>query len=160
MAPSDAERLFRAAAATVPAGLTRPGLPEDLEAAHARWIAPVRSMWHRPIRRYLAAKAIAAWSAYCGEGLRTQIAMLAVALAVLEVESARQAEQAGRELDADLLLEAIRQADLLLVHLATEEELGRRMGRVEKMTRQAYVAEIGLPRVCPLANLSGIQKTR
>lgn len=147
MAPTQAARLFLAAAATVPTGLRMPRVPEHFKSTHARWIAPARLPLSRPIRRYLAAKGFAAWSAYCGEGLRTQIAMLAVALGVLEIESTRLAAAAGRALDLEMLLEAIRQADFLLVHLASGEDMVRRMGRVETMTREAYVAELGLEQV-------------
>jgi len=73
--------------------------------------------------------------------------MLAVALGVLTVELARQAATAGRRLDADLLCEAIRQADFLLIHLASGENLARRMSHVEGMPRRAYVAAIGFDQV-------------
>ena len=144
IAPADAIRLFLAAVATVPEGLARPELPVDVDGLHARLVAPAWSRLSRPIRRYLAAKAFAAWSAYCGEGLRTQVALLAVALGVLAIESTRQAAREGRELNAEMLLEAIRQADFLLVHLASGDDLVRRFGRVEAMTRDAYLTELGV----------------
>ncbi|MEI6669396.1 MAG: hypothetical protein WCP29_14685 [Acidobacteriota bacterium] len=144
MSPSSAGRLFLCAAMTTPRGLSRPALPADLDHHHTRLVAPVWASLARPVRRYLAAKAFGAWSAYIGEGLRTQIAMVALALGVLRVEATRQAAEAGRELDEDLFVEAVRQSDLLLVHLASEYALVRRMGRVEAMTREAYSAEIGI----------------
>ena len=53
--------------------------------------------------------------------------MIAVALGVLRVEAIRQAAAAGRALDAPLLLEAIRQSDLLMVHLSSGADLVRRL---------------------------------
>ena len=62
-----------------------------------------------------------------GEGLRTTVASLHVALAVLRAEAGRGCSGAGRPLDAERLKEAFRRADLLLVHLADPEALARRL---------------------------------
>ena len=94
-------------------------------------MAPAWPAFSRPIRRWLAAKAFASWVALQGEGLRTTVAFLRVALGVLRAEAARGSAEAARVLDADLLLEAIRRADLLLVHLADPEALARRLSRGE-----------------------------
>jgi hypothetical protein len=56
---------------------------------------------------------------------------LRVALGVLRAEAARGCAEAGRALDAAQLKEAVRRADLLLVHLADPEALARRLGRCE-----------------------------
>ena len=61
---------------------------------------------YRVVRRYLAARAFASWMAYQGGGMAAVLGSLRVALAVLEEESARLP-----------LKEAIRQADLRLLHL-------------------------------------------
>ena len=97
----------------------------------SRWVASAWPAFSRPIRRWLAAKAFASWVALQGEGLRTTVAFLRVALGVLRAEAARGSAEAARVLDADLLLEAIRRADLLLVHLADPEALARRLSRGE-----------------------------
>ena len=55
----------------------------------------------RPIRRWLAAKAFASWIALQGEGLRTTVAFLRVALGVLRAEAARGSPRPARALDAD-----------------------------------------------------------
>jgi hypothetical protein len=55
-----------------------------------------------------------------------------LALGVLRAEAARGCAEAGRALDAELLKEAVRRADLLLVHLADPEALARRLGRRER----------------------------
>lgn len=84
-----------------------------------------------PVGRYLAARAFASWAAYQGHGLRTVVRSLEAALAVLKMETARAGVRAGRAVDDVLLLEAVRAADLLLVHLASREELARRWRQVE-----------------------------
>jgi hypothetical protein len=84
-----------------------------------------------PIRRWLAAKAFASWATLQGEGLRTTVASLRLALEVLRAEAGRGVSEAGRPIDAELLKEAFRRADLLLVHLASPETLARRLSRAE-----------------------------
>ena len=54
-----------------------------------------------------------------------------LALAVLRAEAVRGAAEGGAAGDSTDLLEAIRRADLLLVHLADPEALARRLSRVE-----------------------------
>jgi hypothetical protein len=51
------------------------------------------------------------------------VASLAASLAVVRVEAARQCDLARRPLDAPLLLQAFRMADLLLVHRADSQSL-------------------------------------
>ena len=84
------------------------------------------------MRRWLAARAFASWLALQGEGLRTTILGLHVALGVLRAEAARAcAEGSGRPLDAALLKEAIRRSDLLLHHLVDVEAFARDLSRCE-----------------------------
>jgi hypothetical protein len=56
---------------------------------------------------------------------------LEVALAVVRVEAARLCATAERPLDEPLLIEAMRAADLLLVHLADPKTLAARLSEVE-----------------------------
>jgi len=79
------------------------------------------------VGRYLAAKVFGSWLAYQGRGLRTVLAGALAALAVLRVEAARQCAANARRLDAPLLKEAIRQSDLILVHLASGDILARKL---------------------------------
>jgi hypothetical protein len=51
---------------------------------------------------------------------------------VLRVEAGRQCRAAGRILDGALLVQAIRQADLLLVHKASSQALADRLAAVEQ----------------------------
>lgn len=108
-----------------------PPEPVADDAADALRAAPAWPALALPVRRWLAAKAFASWLALQGEGLRTTVLGLRVALGVLRAEAARGSAEAGRPLDADLLKEAIRRADLLLVHLADPEALARRLSRCE-----------------------------
>jgi hypothetical protein len=56
---------------------------------------------------------------------------LEAALALVRVEAARQCRNAARPLDRDLLLEAFRQADFALNHLAVGEDLAKAWSVVE-----------------------------
>jgi hypothetical protein len=95
-------------------------------AVRAEWFA-----WHTPLKRYLAAKAFASWTAYQGRGVATIVRGLEAALALVRVEAARQCRNARAPLDADRLKEAIRQADFILNHLAVGEELATAWSSVE-----------------------------
>jgi hypothetical protein len=115
----------------VPDRALLPPAPESLDEADGRWVAPPWPTLARPIRRWLAAKAFASWLALQGEGLRTTVLGLRLALGVLRAEAARGCADAARALDPERLREAVRRADLLLVHLADPEALARRLSRHE-----------------------------
>jgi hypothetical protein len=118
--------------AAVP-GDVRPEPDEDgLEEAMVGWVAPAWERFHAPVNRYLAAKAFASWTAYQGRGVRTIVRGLDAALALVRVEASRHCRNARRALDRDLLIEAIRQADFLLNHLAVGEDLARGWSAVEQ----------------------------
>ena len=145
MSQWSAMRLFLLAAGSVPAGLQAPGLPADAQAADAAWVTP---RWRQgPLGRYLAARSFGAWSAYLGEGIRTQVAMLAVALAAVRVEAVRQTARARRPLDDGLQLGAIRSADLLLHHLSDTRALVRALAGIERSPAPAALAVMGLEEV-------------
>jgi hypothetical protein len=144
MSTAAAARLFERAAASVPEGLARPVMPVGCETAER---ALIQTRWNglgRPVRRYLGARAFAAWSAYIGEGLRSQVAMLSVALAVVRVEAARRSAAASRPLDEPILHAAIRSADLLLQHLSNPGILMRGFAGVERLAPGAFLDAIGL----------------
>jgi hypothetical protein len=122
---------LRLVADCVPRREHRPALPDAAGAVDARHVAPSWPALAGPIRRWLAAKAFASWILLQGEGLRTGVLGLRVALGVLRAEAVRGCAEAGRALDAALLNEAVRRADLLLVHLADPAALARRLGRCE-----------------------------
>jgi len=104
----------------------------DLAAVYLRDVAPHWPQWHAPLNRYLAAKAFANWTAYQGRGILSIVKGLEAALALVRVEASRQCRDAGRPLDRELLLDAIRYADFALNHLAVGEELAGMWAEAEK----------------------------
>jgi len=115
-------------------------VPDDLKPApdeerlDETWTTCVTRAWddyRAPINRFLAAKAFASWTAYQGRGVKTIVRGLEAALALVRVEAARQCRNASRSLDRDLLLEAFRQADFALNHLAVGEDLAKAWSVVE-----------------------------
>jgi Fe-S-cluster containining protein len=115
--PDDVERFDRARAA-VPPPWGWPPAPRDLEAAWWGAVAPAWPRFDDVLRRYAAAKVFASWAAYQGDGLEAVRELARTAAAVLRIECARQCLDTGGALDRELLTEAIRQTDLLLVHYA------------------------------------------
>jgi hypothetical protein len=122
---------WRLVADCVPHAAHVPSAPEGLGEADERWVAAPWPAHAGPVRRWLAAKAFASWLALQGDGLRTAVQGLRVALGVLRAEASRGCAEAGRALDDGSLKEAFRRADLLLVHLADPEALARRLRRCE-----------------------------
>jgi hypothetical protein len=118
--------------AAVPDDLKPEPDEEGLAEAFMRLVAPVWFDWATPVRRYLAAKAFANWTAYQGRGVLTIVRGLDAALALVRVEASRQCRDASRRLDADLLCTAFRQADFALNHLAVGEDLAEGWSVVEK----------------------------
>lgn len=116
----------------VPADLKPSPDEHDLERAYTEHVAPFWGAWQLPLRRYLAAKAFANWTAYQGRGVLAIVGGLEAAIALVRVEAARQCRDAGRALDEDLLREAIRRADFALNHLAVGEDLAEAWSRAEE----------------------------
>ena len=104
---------------------------EGLRETFTGVVAPHWSAFAAPLRRYLAAKAFANWTAYQGRGVLAIVRGLEAALAVVRVEATRECRNAGRALDAELLKQAFRGTDFLLNHLAVGEDLAERWSRVE-----------------------------
>lgn len=123
---------YEAVRASVPAGIETMPAPDRLDTADARWVAPAWPLVSQPLRHFLAAHAFGNWSAYHGMGLRTVVRSLEVALSAVRVEAARLCAFAERPLDEPLLLEAMRAADLLLVHFVDPKTLTARLSEVEQ----------------------------
>jgi Fe-S-cluster containining protein len=120
---SDDLALFDAARRSVPAPWSWPEAPEHAEGKWWSLAAPKWQFFSDALTRYAAAKAFASWSLYMGNGLEAATETARIAAAVLRVETARQCGWSGRELDRELLTEAIRQSDLLMVHYADPQLL-------------------------------------
>jgi Fe-S-cluster containining protein len=119
-APSMADALarFELARFAVPFPWSWAEAPTDLEEGWAALVAPAWPEFAPVLQRYRAAKLFASWAAYTDAGLAAVVRVADIADAVLRVEAVRQCEAAQRGLDAELLEQAIRQSDLLLVHYA------------------------------------------
>ena len=102
-----------------------------LREAFVRAVMPAWAAWHAPLRRYLAAKAFANWTAYQGRGVLSIVRGLEAALALVRVEAARECRNAGRVLDADPLKQAFRAADFVLNHIAVGENLAAAWSKAE-----------------------------
>jgi Fe-S-cluster containining protein len=129
--PAGAPSLARDVWASIPAPIEAPGEVPHFESSWARLAAPAWPALTRPVRHYLAARAFASWLAYQGAGVRTAVHGLRATLALLQVECVRACVAGHRPLDEGVLLEAMRAADLALVHLAAPDELTRRLARLE-----------------------------
>jgi len=103
----------------------------DLADSYVTYVAEGWRAFDAPLRRYLAAKAFASWTAYQGRGFLTVVRGLEAALSMVRVEATRNSRDAKRPLDADLLRDAFRQADFALNHLAAGDELAEAWSKVE-----------------------------
>jgi Fe-S-cluster containining protein len=104
---------------------------DALETMYSRYVRPEWAKWQGPLKRYLAAKAFASWTAYQGRGFLTIVRGMDAALALVRIEATRHCRDSHRALDAALLKEAFRQADFALNHLAAGDELAERWSKVE-----------------------------
>jgi len=102
-----------------------------LREAFVHAVVPRWAAFHAPLRRYLAAKAFANWTAYQGQGVLSIVRGLEAALALVRVEATRECRNAGLLLDAELLKQAFRGADFVLNHLAVGEDLAQAWSVVE-----------------------------
>ena len=110
----------RALFAVAVKSLAPEGWPDYPDEVARLWREKVAVGWRhhrRIINRFVAAHAFASWWAYQGSGVQSQIVRLRLALAVLRAESIRSCADHGAALNTDLLKSAIRQTDLLIVHL-------------------------------------------
>jgi hypothetical protein len=123
---------FHHVIASIPAELRRTDLPDGVQAAERELVAPLWERFSTPVRRYLAAKAFGSWSAYQSRGVRTLVAELFVCELVVRIEAARACLAANSRLNRDLLVEAIRAADLLLMHLVDRTTFMKWTGQVEQ----------------------------
>lgn len=123
--------LFDALRLALPAALRAQVAAPPPAHADSAWVAPFWSTFARPSRRYLAARACAGWSLHQGRGLRAYVLDLGLALAVLRAQAGVACARAGRALDRSLFLEAVRAADLLLLHWASREALADALSACE-----------------------------
>jgi len=115
-------RRYSLAVASVPRGLTAPPHAVRIDPHHPK----VTALWLEfddVIRRYLASKLFASWWPYLGLDLLSIVEAIRVHDAVLRTNVGRLLDRhhTGRK----ALLEAIRDTDLLMVHLSDYRTLAR-----------------------------------
>jgi len=108
--------------------------PPDAGACDERYVAAAWAGFTEPLRKYAASRLFGSWVAYQGRGLRTVLASVRCALAVVRIEAVRACAAAERPLDAALLRHAIRQTELLLVHKADQQERVAAQSRRKRRT--------------------------
>jgi hypothetical protein len=105
---------------------------EPRRAMASAWRDALSAECERIVCRYLASKAFASWSAYQGRGVRTLVAELYATLTVVRGHLMTLREQPRPKPERELVLEAIRRADLLLVHGIERERFTKWLGMVER----------------------------
>jgi hypothetical protein len=121
----DGLRLFDLARMALARPHVWPDAPEDFTGRFDRLAPAPWSDFAVVVRRFLAAHAFASWMAYQGRGVVTLVRRLSLVLAVLRAELVRVCASNGCGIDRATLTQAIRQTDLLVVHLADRAELAR-----------------------------------
>ena len=111
-------RAMRVVTQTCRAPWTWPAPPAIVDTLDRAFVAPHWPAAAALVRRYLATKAFGAWVTYQADAARGLVRWLQLVHDVLRVEAARACGAANRPLDRDLLVTAVRQTDLLLVHYA------------------------------------------
>jgi Fe-S-cluster containining protein len=121
---ADADR-FRRALDSVPAGLETPPPPTGFAEGWSS-VSPWWPSADRAVRTYLAARLFGNWVAYHGQGLHAIVEYLRVSQSAVKVEAVRHHAGAASS-PWQTVIEAIRNADLLLVHLCDPNVLSRRI---------------------------------
>ncbi len=96
-----------------------------------RRCAPVFAAFDRPMKHFLAARLFAAWVAYQGRGLRSVVEWLRTAAALVRHHAVRQAVEAGTPGTPRDWLQAVRLADLLLLHSLDTRAFARQVAALE-----------------------------
>jgi Fe-S-cluster containining protein len=121
-----------AAVASVPHDIRPAAIDDDAGDVERAWTG-MASWWplvDSAVRAYLAARVFGNWIAYHGRGLHAIVDYLRVCLSVLKLEAARhQARTASGESASpwQTVTAALRNSDLLLVHLSDPKDLARRL---------------------------------
>ena len=90
---------------------------DRFEAGWDRHVAAHFAAYERPMRNYLAARLFANWIAYQGRGLRSVVEWLRVCDAVLRQALLTRVAGSGSPPGPEDFVEAVRAADLLLLHV-------------------------------------------
>lgn len=121
--------LFALVSSSVPAGLDRPTVPMLSQSSWKDATALVED-YDRPVRAWLAARLFGNWIAYSAPGLCVVAASLRAYLSILRVEVVRAIQERPDLSTERRFIEAVRKADLLIVHLSDVRALTPRLARV------------------------------
>jgi hypothetical protein len=111
----------------VPAGIARQDRVENIDAGW-RDVVALWDEYDGTIRGYLAARLFGNWISYYAQGLHAIVEYLQVALAVVRMEAVRHHAREATTSPWQTVIEALRSADLLLVHQLDAKVLARRLG--------------------------------
>ena len=121
------ERRVSLALESVPEGLARSASFAGFRAAWPE-ASTIVCDFDRSVRAYLAARLFGNWVAYHVRGLHAVVEYLRICLSVLKMEAARHSACSSVSTPWQTVIEpAIRNADLLLVHLSDMKSLARRL---------------------------------
>ena len=117
--------------------LTEGRVPNDiapLDAFEDRWREHAGHAFDRydaPMKNYIAARLFANWIAYQGRGLRSVVQWVRAAGALVRHHALRRALEFGRPPRPDDFIEAVRMADLLLLHVIDTQAFARAVAPIE-----------------------------
>ena len=126
--PERATDLYSAVVSSVPAGLERPAVPACEPAAWANALG-LLSTHDRSVRAWLAARLFGNWVAYSAPGLRVVATAVRAYLSVLKIEALRVHDR-HQLTPPQRFVEAVRKADLLIVHLSDVRTLTPLLARL------------------------------
>ena len=104
---------------------------ESFDVKWQRHIGAQFAGFDRGMRNYLAARLFANWIAYQGRGLRTIVEWLRTCTAVVRHQLLQRVLDAGAPPAPDDFIEAVRSADLLLLHVVDSAAFARHVAFIE-----------------------------
>jgi Fe-S-cluster containining protein len=118
------------------------GVPDDIAPLESSGAArdPLAALSFGPfdtaMKNYLAARVFANWIAYEGRGLRSIVEWLRTCAAVVRHLLVGRCVDSGGNVSRDDFIEAVRQADFLLLHVLDSQAFARRVAVAEGRARQ------------------------
>ena len=105
----------------------------DGEGLNERWtqLQPPGGTVDRVISNYLAARAFGNWIAYQGRGLRTVVAWLHACYDLVRLLAVRAADERGSLVMVHDVVEAVRQADYVMLHTIDSQAFARALTDIE-----------------------------
>jgi Fe-S-cluster containining protein len=135
----NAPRLTQEQLVTLVWQLTQGRVPNDIhpiDAFEDRWRERVGHTFERydaVMKNFVAARLFANWIAYQGRGLRSVVQWGRAAAALVRHQTLRRALDSGRTPGPDDVIEAIRMADLILLHVIDTQAFARAAAPLESI---------------------------